>query len=74
MNIVIIVILSLIFAFLATMPLATMPFLFINTRLHQNKNYAKDEIRHEKRRTFQRFIYFFVLALVMLIIYTFLLD
>ncbi|WP_259338129.1 hypothetical protein, partial [Staphylococcus xylosus] len=69
MNIVIIVILSLIFAFLATMP-----FLFINTRLHENKNYAKDEIRHEKKRTFQRFIYFFVLAIVILIIYTFLQD
>lgn len=69
MNIVIIVILSLIFAFLATMP-----FLFINTRLHENKNYAKDEIRHEKRRTFQRFIYYFVLAIVILVIYTFLQD
>ncbi|MBF0812790.1 hypothetical protein SD311_003745 [Staphylococcus sp. KG4-3] len=69
MNIVIIVILSLIFAFLATMP-----FLFINTRLHENKNYAKDEIRHEKKRTFQRFIYFFILAIVVLIIYTFLQD
>lgn len=69
MNIVIIVILSLIFAFLATMP-----FLFINTRLHENKNYAKDEICHEKRRTFKRFIYYFVLAIVILIIYTFLQD
>ncbi|MBM2658104.1 hypothetical protein [Staphylococcus pseudoxylosus] len=69
MNIVIIVILSLIFAFLATMP-----FLFINTRLHENKNYAKDEIRHEKKRTFQRFIYYFVLAIVILVIYTFLQD
>lgn len=69
MNIVIIVILSLIFAFLATMP-----FLFINTRLHENKNYAKDEMRHEKKRTFQRFIYYFVLAIVILVIYTFLQD
>lgn len=69
MNIVIIIILGLIFAFLATMP-----FLFINTRLHENKNYAKNEIRHEKKRAFQRFIYFFVLAIVILIIYTFLLD
>ncbi|MEB6170544.1 hypothetical protein MXL81_07635 [Staphylococcus pseudoxylosus] len=69
MDIVIIVILSLIFAFLATMP-----FLFINTRLHENKNYAKDEIRHEKKRTFQRFIYYFVLAIVILVIYTFLQD
>ncbi|WP_241964781.1 hypothetical protein, partial [Staphylococcus saprophyticus] len=69
MNFLIIVILSLIFAFLATMP-----FLFINTRLHENTNHSKDEVQHERVRAVKRFVYFFILAIVILLIYTFLTD
>jgi len=66
MNIILSIILALIFAFLATMP-----FLFINTRLHENINHSKDEVRHEKIRVVKRFIYFFILIIILLAIYHF---
>ncbi|ATH60734.1 MULTISPECIES: hypothetical protein [Staphylococcus] len=66
MNIILSIILALIFAFLATMP-----FLFINTRLHENINHSKDEVRHEKIRAVKRFIYFFILIIILLAIYHF---
>ncbi|PHK48804.1 hypothetical protein BTJ66_11395 [Staphylococcus edaphicus] len=69
MHFIVIVILSLIFAFLATMP-----FLFINTRLYENTNHSKDEVRHERVRAVKRFIYFLILAIVILLTYHFLTD
>ncbi|MEB7670889.1 hypothetical protein ABLV91_03035 [Staphylococcus equorum] len=69
MNILIAIILSLVFAFLGTMP-----FLFVNTRLHENVNHSSEEVRHEKMRAYKRFIYFFILGIAMLTIYHFLTD
>ena len=60
------IILALIFAFLATMP-----FLFINTRLHENVNHSKEEIRHEKIRAIKRFVYFFILIIILLMVFHF---
>lgn len=66
MVILLAIILALIFAFLATMP-----FLFINTRLHENVNHSKEEIRNEKIRAIKRFIYFFILIIILLMVFYF---
>ncbi|MDH9162418.1 MULTISPECIES: hypothetical protein [Staphylococcus] len=69
MNLLLAIILALVFAFLATMP-----FLFINTRLHENVNHSPEKIKEEKYRAYKRFIYYFILILIMLMIYSFLTD
>ncbi|BBK28736.1 hypothetical protein BU600_08935 [Staphylococcus arlettae] len=69
MNLVIIFVLSLVFAILATLP-----FLFVNTQLYEHKNQSSADRKTEKRSAVKRFCYHFILAFIMLVIYHFLTD
>lgn len=69
MNLVIIFVLSLVFA-----ALANLPFVFVDTHLYEHKNQPSANRTTEKRSVVKRFSYHFILVFIMLLIYQFLTD
>ena len=69
MNLIIIFVLSLVFA-----TLATLPFVFVNARLYEHKIQPSADRTTEKRSVVKRFSYHFIFIFIMLFIYPFFTD